>query len=286
MNDSMNNSTDDDLEQQLRDGLRRGSLPAAPDSLRRRLAQLPGEGRPSRFAGLVTGLRMTALASAIAVAVAFVLVVRALPGPGVTGPGSSLTGLLPTASSPTDSSSPLPIPSVGPTASGAATTGPPSAAQSPAPSTEPSTGPSTADTFTCALRTIVPATTSSVVQFTDVRVGTHPGYDRIVFEFAGSGRPQLTVAAAMPPFVGDASGQAIDVAGKSFLTLKLYDASGYPTYSGPDTFSPGYPRLTTLVNNGDFEGYVSWVAGLTGRACYAISTLTSPTRIVIDLQAP
>jgi len=125
-----------------------------------------------------------------------------------------------------------------------------------------------------------------VTQVTDVRVGTHPGYDRIVFEFAGSGHPQLTVAVASPPFVGDASGQPVKVAGSAFLTLKLYDASGYPTYSGPSTFSPGYPSLTALVNNGDYEGYVSWVAGLSHQSCYAISTLTSPTRIVIDLQAP
>jgi hypothetical protein len=106
------------------------------------------------------------------------------------------------------------------------------------------------------------------------------------FEFAGTGRPGLTVAVASPPFVGDASGNPIVVPGKAFLTLKLYDASDYPTYTGPGSISAGYPRLTALVNNGDYEGYVSWVAGLTGPACYRISTRIGPTRIVVDIQAP
>ena len=146
--------------------------------------------------------------------------------------------------------------------------------------------PTPAPGFTCDPTTVLPATTSAVTAIKDVRVGTHAGYDRIVFEFVGAGRPRLTIAKANPPFVEDASGQPVSVAGRAFLTLKLYDASGYPTYTGPNSFSPGYPGLTALVNNGDFEGYVSWVAGLSGQACYQVSTLTSPTRIVVDIQTP
>lgn len=268
---------DDDLEQKLREGLRRGSLPGAPDALRGRLAGLPAESRTSRFAGVLTGIRLAAIGSAAAVAIAFVIVVRSLSAPGGQ-PGASLPG----ASVPGGSSAPGGSVSFTPPASLA--TGSPVA--SIGPSIGPSFGPSTPSNFSCAPTSVLPATTSAVTQITDVRVGTHPGYDRIVFEFAGPGRPQLTVAVASPPFVQDASGQPVTVAGRTFLTLKLYDASGYPTYAGPDSFSPGYPALTALVNNGDFEGYVSWVAGLAGRPCYDISTLSGPTRIVIDVQAP
>ncbi|MGH2512300.1 MAG: AMIN-like domain-containing (lipo)protein [Candidatus Limnocylindrales bacterium] len=262
---------DDDLEQKLREGLRRGSLPGAPDTLRRRLAGLPAESRSSRFAGVLSGIRLAAISSAAAVAIAFVIVVRSLSAP-VGQPGASQ----PSASQPGGSVSFTPPASLA-TGSHVASTGP---------SIRPSVGPSTPSNFSCAPTTVLPATTSAVTQITDVRVGSHPGYDRIVFEFAGPGRPQLTVAVASPPFVQDASGQPVTVAGRTFLTLKLYDASGYPTYAGPDSFSPGYPALTALVNNGDFEGYVSWVAGLAGQPCYDISTLTGPTRIVVDIQAP
>lgn len=59
-----------------------------------------------------------------------------------------------------------------------------------------------------------------------------------------------------------------------------------PTYTGPLTFAPRYPRLIALVRAGDFEGYVTWIAGLTAPACYHVFTLTGPTRLVIDFQAP
>lgn len=263
----------DDLERRLRDGLRRGALPAAPETLRERLSRLPTESRGSRLAGLVGGLRLAALASAAAVAIAFVLVVRSLPGPTGAGPAASLGSV--------------------------ATTGP-SASPSLAiswPTTEPSTGPSSqpsapspapSETFTCTGSQVVKATTTTVAPITDVRVGTHPGYDRIVFEFAGADLPQLTVAVARPPFVEDASGKPVNVPGQAFLSLKLFHASGAPTYTGPDSFSPNYPNLVALVNTGDYEGYVTWIAGLndSSSTCFSVSTLTGPTRIVVDIQAP
>jgi hypothetical protein len=279
----------DDLEQQLRDGLQRGPLPLAPDALRQRLAGLPMERTADGGSRFLSGLRLAGLTSAAAVALVFVIVVRSLPGPAGPGPSTGPSGLGTTSASPSPSASatPMPTPTASPTLSPT-----PAASQCINPldfcpvSSPQMIQPSPAPGFTCAATTILPATTSAVTAINDVRVGTHAGYDRIVFQFAGAGRPRLTIAKAYPPFVEDASGQPVSVAGRAFLTLKLYDASGYPTYTGPNAFSPGYPRLTALVNNGDYEGYVSWVAGLTDLTCYRISTLTSPTRIVVDIQAP
>ncbi len=259
----MNDRPNDDLEQKLRDGLRRGALPPAPDALRRRLAQLPGEPGRGRFSGLLTGLRLAALATAAAMALAFVLVARSLPAPAV-GPGGSIA----TPSSPPAAVTPSSPPSANP------------------PTPGPTIGPSPVTGFTCGSATVLPATTNAVVQVTEVRVGTHPGYDRIVFEFAGAGRPQLTIAPATPPFFKDPSGLPVEIGGSTFLTLKLYDASGYPVYQGSSAFAPQYPALIALVNDGDFEGYVSWIAGLSTTGCYRVSTLTGPTRIVVDFQAP
>ncbi len=281
----MNRSNDDlqahDLEQRLREGLRQGALPAAPDALRGHLARLPIEAPGSPLSRFFTGLRLAALASAAAVMIALVLIVRALPaGAPVGSTGPSAVAVAPSAS-------PSPSPSVASPAPSVLIL--PTSIPSVEPSVEPSVGPSGLAGFTCGTTTVLPPTTSSanpVAQVSDVRVGAHPGYDRIVFEFVGTGRPQLTVAFAQPPFVGDASGQTINVAGSTFLSLKLYDASGYPTYTGPNAFSPGYPALKALVNTGDYEGYVTWIAGLNGSTCYRISTLTGPTRIVVDIQAP
>lgn len=127
----------------------------------------------------------------------------------------------------------------------------------------------------------------------DVAVGTHAGYDRVVVDFAGSVVPELKLEHASPPFVHDPSDLPLAVPGSEFVRLVLLGASGegyanpdgMPTYAGPSAFSRGYPRLTSLVRAGDFEGTVTWIAGLTGPACYHVSTLANPTRLVLDLQA-
>jgi hypothetical protein len=260
----------DDLERRLRTELGKGALPVAPDTLRARLAGLPAEPRRSARNQLFTGLRLAGLASAAAVAIAFVLVVRALPGPTGGAPGASLGSAATTGPSATAAATVTPSPSLGLPSSIAAS---------------PSIGPSPSVVMDCSTTFVLPATTSKVAPITDVRVGAHPGYDRIVFEFSGSGRPQLTVERKNGPFVQDASGKTVKVPGNTFLSLRLFDASGYPTYTGPSTFSPGYPNLVALVNTGDYEGYVTWIAGLSevNSICYNVSTLTGPTRIVIDL---
>ena len=260
----------DDLERRLRDELRKGALPGAPDALRTRLAGLPAEPRRPAVSQLFTGLRLAGLASAAAVAIAFVLIVRSLPGPTTGGPGASLGSVATT----------------GPSA-GTVPTPAPSATSSASIPASPSTGPAPSESFTCAGSQVIPATTTTVAPITDVRVGTHPGYDRIVFEFAGSARAQLTVTRAYPPFVQDGSGNEVAVPGNAYLSLKLVHASGYPTYTGPSLFTPKYANLVALVNTGDYEGYVTWIAALrdVNQVCYNVSTLDSPTRIVIDIMA-
>jgi len=133
-----------------------------------------------------------------------------------------------------------------------------------------------------------------MAHLTDVRVGRHSGFDRVVFEFGGPGVPALALERVSPPFEKDPSGLPLRVPGTSFVRVQLVDASGEgyatvdgtPTYTGPATFKPRYPRLTSLVRAGDYEGYVTWIAGLTGRTCVRVLALSGPARLVIDFQAP
>jgi len=142
--------------------------------------------------------------------------------------------------------------------------------------------------FSCTSSAHVAATASGepLVQLSMVTVGSHPGYDRIVLEFGGDSLPQLDVATARPPFIRDPSGLPVSVAGSAFLRLTLREATGAGTEHGPTSMALHGPRLTTLVQTGDFEGVVTWIAGLTGPACLRVSTLAQPTRIVVDLRAP
>lgn len=170
-----------------------------------------------------------------------------------------------------------------------ATTPPASASQSVAPSAEPvpsdDLGP-----FSCDLPVVEDATVGRA-QIVDVRVGTHAGYDRVVFEFA-NGLPEISLDRAEPPFTGDASGLAIDVEGTSFLRLTMRGGTkqteeGTSSYDGPTDFDPGFPMLVDLIEGGDFEAQSTWYLGLNAAACPRVTLLTDDgaPRLVIDVES-
>jgi len=130
--------------------------------------------------------------------------------------------------------------------------------------------------------------TSDRAQITDIRVGTHDGYDRVVFEFA-SGLPDAVIAGALPPFYADASGLEIEVAGTAFLSVTMHGASkvspeGGVTYGGPTSFEPGFEQLVQLIEGGDYEAVSTWYLGLDGGGCIRVLTLSEPSRLVIDIE--
>jgi hypothetical protein len=143
--------------------------------------------------------------------------------------------------------------------------------------------------FTCDLPLHEDATIAHA-NITDVRTGTHDGYDRVVFEFA-DGLPEASLERAEPPFTQDASGQPIDVQGESFLRLILRGGTkqtleGTTSYDGPTEFETGYPALVHLIEGGDFEAQSTWYFGLAAESCVRILTLTDDgtARLVIDIE--
>ena len=74
------------------------------------------------------------------------------------------------------------------------------------------------------------------------------------------------------------------MSGRVFLRILFKSVPGISSgYSGPKSFKAGLPVLTDLELSGDFEGVQQWVAGLSRQACIREFTLTSPSRLVIDL---
>jgi hypothetical protein len=141
--------------------------------------------------------------------------------------------------------------------------------------------------FICAMP-ISGAATTPRAQISDIRVGEHAGFDRIVFEFA-AGTPQYTIERAQPPLERDPSGLPATVGGSSFLRIVLHGGTvqlpnGGTSYAGPTSYSPGFTRLKDLQSAGDFEAVGSWYVGMSGDACVRAFTLTAPSRLVIDLQ--
>lgn len=130
----------------------------------------------------------------------------------------------------------------------------------------------------------------------DVRVGSHEGYDRIVFEFASrhapaTGGSTYEIGPAAPPYLQDPRGLPLAVAGDPVLKITLRGATavaldGGTAYAGSGDFLPGFPVLRELEASGDFEAVSRWFVGLNGTSCVRAEMLTDPFRLVIDLRRP
>ena len=167
----------------------------------------------------------------------------------------------------------------------------PSASDQPATTDSPEPVPSDElEEFTCDELPIHEDATVARAQIVDVRMATHDGFDRVVFEFDG-GLPEAFLDRAEPPFTQDASGLPIEVEGTSFLQLIMRGGTkqteeGTSSYDGPTEFDPGFPTLVALVEGGDFEAQSTWYFGLSSEACVRVLALTDDgaPRLVIDVE--
>jgi hypothetical protein len=124
----------------------------------------------------------------------------------------------------------------------------------------------------------------------DIRLGTHDGYDRIVFEYVDDGTPEFRLDQAETPFVMNPSGLPLTVDGSpvysvTFIGAAKYDMeTGEQPYTGSTDFTPGFEQIAQFVESGDFEAVHSWYLGTNGSTCLRAFTLTNPSRLVIDIQ--
>ena len=128
---------------------------------------------------------------------------------------------------------------------------------------------------------------SGSAKLTGVRVAQQIGFDRLVLQF-DSRVPSYTVKRqAKPVFRVGPSGQPITLSGVSGVLVQLHSASAAGSYSGPTDISHSdYQVLAEAKLVEDFEGYLSWGAGLTKPACMRAFTLSDPARLVIDFKTP
>jgi hypothetical protein len=157
----------------------------------------------------------------------------------------------------------------------------PSPSPSPTPATSPTPSPSPSPSPVAACLPLQGGTAARAT-IVDVRVGSHPGYDRLVIEFTG-GLPQYKLVAQDPStFVGPASGRPISVAGNAGIHLFIYNMDIPPTYQHGTNLQPAYSVLRQVVVMAVFEGQADVAIGLDHQVCPAISTASGPTRLVID----
>ena len=166
----------------------------------------------------------------------------------------------------------------------------PTPSSSPTPQPTPTGTPSSLPPFTCT--TGVPSDTSPaaspVALVNAAATGAHSGYDRIVVTFE-NGVPATGVdirVQARPVFTGAPSGMPITLKGQKGILVVMHGADMHSAYSGKTDFVTGYPALAEARVIEDFEGVVQLGLGVNGTGCYRAFYLESPSRLVIDVEAP
>ncbi|MFE4502968.1 hypothetical protein ACFRFQ_24210 [Rhodococcus sp. NPDC056743] len=166
----------------------------------------------------------------------------------------------------------------------------------------------TAETTPTAVTTSVSATTSAAAEpaptdssdktaaavaeskltVTDVRIGSHENFDRVVYEMGGTGTPGWRVK-YVDAAVQEGSGKPMDVAGGAIIQV-LIDGSGYPFDSGVEQYSGPNPvpgiagGVVTEVNGSSvFEGVTQSFIGVTEKQPFSVTLLSDPTRVVVDV---
>ena len=121
-----------------------------------------------------------------------------------------------------------------------------------------------------------------------VRVGAHDTYDRVVYEFTGSGVPAYAVRYVDQP-IADPSGKRVTVAGDAYLEVYVA-ALGYGDGAGsaPSPVSSSALAGTVIADSGvltfGFEGIGQTFVGVRDRERpFRVTTLTAPSRLVIDV---
>jgi hypothetical protein len=114
----------------------------------------------------------------------------------------------------------------------------------------------------------------------------HADFDRVVFEFTG-GVPGDVRVRYVDRLLADASGLPVRIAGRAVLKVRFeaadaHDASG-ATAPARTTFA--LPNVMTTVRAGDFESVLTYGIGLAKRTHVETSTLTGPSRVVLDISA-
>ncbi len=126
----------------------------------------------------------------------------------------------------------------------------------------------------------------------DIRVGAHPGFDRVVVEFAGTfGRWQVRYADAITE---DPTDEPVPLQGNAFLSVVIDNATfdnivqaegGVPhvVYEGPRRITPELTSVRELADAGDFEAVLSLGIGVSAETGIRAYRLDDPSRLVIDV---
>lgn len=156
----------------------------------------------------------------------------------------------------------------------------------PAPSDDETSVPFPAST---AADTSEPSS-GAALTVTDVRIGVHDGYDRVVLDLGGTGTPGWR-AEYVDAAIQDGSGTELALAGDAVLEIDVSGTaypmdSGQTEYPGPDRIETNGTASVAEVRYGHvFEGVTQVFVGVDAEHPFRVFSLTDPTRVVIDVRS-
>ncbi|MGH3872107.1 MAG: AMIN-like domain-containing (lipo)protein [Pseudonocardiaceae bacterium] len=124
---------------------------------------------------------------------------------------------------------------------------------------------------------------------TGVRTGRHPGFDRVVLDFAGSAPPEVHNYRFVDELTQDGSGHIEWLTGTVFLEVIIFgtythDFEGNPIYTGPPKFrTRNLSNVMAVSVPPTYEAVLTLGIGIRKKTWARVFTLTSPSRIVIDV---
>ena len=123
----------------------------------------------------------------------------------------------------------------------------------------------------------------------DIRVGQHEGYDRVVFEYAGTGTPSYLAGYVDTPRQ-QASGNPMQVPGTAHLELIVQGTAGDMMRTDAPITQIGSKGVSTrsvqdVYLASIFEADSQFFIGLDRKRGFHVFTLENPTRIVVDIDA-
>lgn len=136
--------------------------------------------------------------------------------------------------------------------------------------------------------TPAPADAPLTAQLTGIRTGLHPDFDRIVLDMSGPS-PTATDYQYTDELIQDPTGEVVWLTGADFVAVTVHGAaahndSGNPTYLGPQKFrTRDLNNVMAVALTGDFEATLGVGIGTRHRSWVRVFTLSSPTRVVIDV---
>lgn len=139
-----------------------------------------------------------------------------------------------------------------------------------------------------------PDMTGDTAYLTDVELGDHEDYERVVFTFAEDSpvpawRVEYTEQVSQP-----GSGNPVEVAGGAALHVILSGGTGVDmsgttfeeVYTGPERLSgedASLSAVTEVVLAGDFEAVMEWGIGVDEQRPFRAFSLQDPSRLVVDV---